>query len=826
MDIANFVNELKERYQRLLVRMRSMEDLVRWGVVITILLVSIVAVGALMQRGRDEDLGRWIDPIEPRILRETVAIQYDRDTGKLSLALREDVMASLLPNREDRSLVAAHRRRFNRAVAGRTYKQPGVVRGRSDCLFSVLLQAGEDGIRPILQIKDLSVYDMLPAGKRTRKQLGSIHFAPESGKMSFFSDGDLGFFLDTDTLASPKLHVPLKQSGIYNGSKVVLTDERGLERATMEPDPTGGGVVVTPGNDSAVFIDNNPPLVDAAAVVESGEVMEIGGRFFEVQIADHTPLAQTRTRLDVVKRVYPMGDLFHIVGPVSLKGDHQSLGIEYMFQEYLEGSEEQNVPPGEMWLTLDRRLQSRLSVAIKEHVGESKRGTLSGLIMDARSGAILAMASTPNVYNPEDKREVLEILQDGDEHFYNHGAFRRHVIGSTTKVFHGFMALQIFGNSVLDLRVDADGEVRNLLGHRLYGRRDAFMKVKYNDVSFSTYLIKSDNPYQHTLGLLMLSGIEDLGQVPSSWFTPGRRTLKPTRNLEPLQLGDLGTSRDRLRLSDGHPMARELENLFDIQPVSYEGGFDDREIGIYGPRFIEHASEVLKLVNANVRDAKRVLVRRSTICAPESPRMEIMDVRNTMDASNLLYGANRNRWTDVKMCESFSRIMVEKRVQARLVSRYRDSFSGEIIDLEAEALANTPDLQVANPSSFKTMRRILSRVPRRAGGGWPEGTAFGLEETLRSIEREIPGFTLVGKTGTIDDGRKGDPDSRLFLGSFGVMVDESFEGPVFTFAIYIKNARDKDSVVNLLKKELPEWARLLKAREEARIANQQAESAE
>jgi len=792
--------------------LRARDGMVAIGVPGVAVLVAVVAIAAVMPIGDDADLGRWSPLVDAEAAARAVLIDYDADSGALGLRADPNQIDTLLTDPREKKFLRTHLEKFNRVVRGRRFDAPGLVQGPSDTLFSVVLEPDEaNGLRPRLRIKDLSAYNLVPAGARIRKQLGTVHMAPESSPRPFISDGRLGFFLDPERAGDLPLRVSLARNGIHGAGRITLTGEDDQPRAVLSAALDGSGVRIEPVGDQGIFLDNNPPLSGEPVIVRPGEIAEIGGRFFEVAITDGAGLATTRVRGDRADRIYPMGDLFHIVGPVSVDGSHQSLGIEYLFQEYLMGVPEQEIAPGELWLTLDRRLQASLSNGLDKLARDSRRGIASALIMDARSGAIVAMAGT-NRYDPEDTRQIVEILQRGEETFYNHGTFKRHNIGSTTKAIFAFMALQVMGDRVEDLVVDvADDRLRTLFGHELYGRREAFMKVKYHMVGFDDYLIRSDNPFQHSLGMLLLAGVRDTTEIPPEWWDG--RVLRPARPLDRwLEAGDLGKRRDWLRLDPANPFLTELARIFDIETTPGAGKLHDYDLSIYGTSFLSHAGIVLSARNPRIDQPERIFRARAALCAPEMPRMELTGVRNTKDASNLLYGANRNTWTDVKLCESFSRITTGKRVRARLVSRYRDTLTGELVDLGTGP--EPEDLDVPNPSAFATMRRILARVPRRAGGGYPEGTAVLLDETVSRMARAHPGFGLVGKTGTIDDGDREElPDSRLFLGTFGQIDEAGVHGPAYTFTVYLKNAVDKDSVNRFIEGELPIWWRLLEARD-------------
>ena len=774
---------------------------------VIVLLAGFYPVGS----GQSESLGKWQAVMSSADAGRAILAEYDPKSGSLRLRPDPTEFGDLLKASDKRAFVNSHIRKFNDRVKNRVFRAPGPVKGPPDCLFAVDLFRGNDGqIHPRLVLKDLSVYNLHPLGSRERKQLGAIRLVERGQPQPFFSDGNLGFFLQPLEQGNP-LRLSLTRSGIFSASVVTLTDTKDIPRATVKSGPDGTSVIVEPLGEYGVFLDNNPPVMGAQVTLSDGEIAEIGGRFFEAQLTDSTVVASTRHKGNRSKRIYPLSDLFHLVGPVSLSGEHQSLGIEYMFQEYLMGVPERDIPQGEIWLTVDRGLQTLLTNGLKDLVKFSRRGHASAAIMDAHSGALLALAAEPNVYKPENKGEILDILERGEEAFYNHGCFKRHVIGSTTKPFFAFLALQMMGDRVQELEMETNkGAIRRLFGHELFGNRDASLEIKNFKPDFYDYLIKSDNFFQHSLGLLLLSGVEDVGQtVDALWRRNGKGALvlDPTTEKDGVYLtaGDMGKRRDWLRLSGTNPFAVTLERLFDIETASGRGVVNDRDISIYGKAFLDHAGAIMQMRNANVDDPLAILKARSVICAPETPRMELQEVKNTKDASNVLFGANRNRWTDVKLCEAFSRMMTGKRVRARLVQSYRNTLDGSLVDLEAQALQDTPALEVPNPRSFAIMRRILARVPKKAEGRHPEGTAYLLHPWLRTMEREVPGFTLIGKTGTIDDGKQGDPDSRLFLGTFGIGGEDGFSGPAFTFVIYLKTALEKDAHLQFIQDQLPRW---------------------
>lgn len=801
----------------------------RCGVCLTVAMFMVVSVAAIFPRGSGEldDLGTWQAPIDAAAARRAIVVDYDGATGRLNLHDDPTQFASVVRDQRLKRFVRAHMDKFNRAVQGRSFRSEGLVQGARDGLFSVQLRRDRDQLlQPTLWVRDLSAHNIYPVRVERTKSLGSIYLRPDDGPKPFFSDGELGIFLEpTATMevpveevnsASPaKLQrIPLARGGYYNAQQATLVDGRDRARAVVTAAADGRSVHVKGVDEFAVFVDNNPPLGGGDVHVPEGSVVEVAGRFFEVRVEDSAVAAKSRRRGDQISRVYPMGRLFHIVGPLSLTGQHQPLGMEYMFQEYLMGMAEKGIPQGQLWLTLDRRMQAALTTAVRDLAGYSRYKTASALVLNARTGAILAMSGEPNRYDPEDTRAILDILNKGTEPFYNHGCFRRHVIGSVTKPFFAFAGLQIMGPQVAEMSIDISGsETSTLYGHRLYGNRDRQFEIKQNQVSFERYLIRSDNSFQHSLGLLLMAGVTDpLQELSAPWLVQreGKPVLRPNAGGkgDTLQVGSLGELENRLVMDGVHPLAITMQNIYGLRTTSGEGRVDDRDIGIYGERLLALSEEIIRMRNPGVTDARAILARRSVVCAPEMPRMELQDVRNTMDASNVLFGANRNRWTDVKLAESFSRILTGRRVKARLVHTYLDTLTGAKVDLEAAAL-DTPTMNLPNPDATDTIKRVLARVPLRAGGRFPEGTANLLHDTVSAMKRDIPGFGFYGKTGTIDDGKMDDPDSRLFMCTFGLEENGELSTAAFTLVVYLKTATDEDAVLKMIRDHLAEWYPLL-----------------
>ena len=128
------------------------------------------------------------------------------------------------------------------------------------------------------------------------------------------------------------------------------------------------------------------------------------------------------------KRVYPEGEaLAHVVGITDIE-DHGQEGVELAFEEQLAGRPGsqlvrvnklgeaveaigERVPPVEgrdVQLSIDSRVQSFAHQALRDAVRQHKAHAGSVVVLDARSGEVLALANYPS-YDPEERRRLKKL---------------------------------------------------------------------------------------------------------------------------------------------------------------------------------------------------------------------------------------------------------------------------------------------------------------------------------------------------------------------------------------------------------------------------------
>lgn len=167
-------------------------------------------------------------------------------------------------------------------------------------------------------------------------------------------------------------------------------------QATSNRVPTAGGPEA-----------NNIRLVLRSLRVRRGDIVD----------RNNVPLVTSATApTGITRRVYPVADQFTIQAFSNIIGFSSSrfgvAGLEQQWNDYLTGQRGQALRSitdelfrrpgvgGNMQLTLDARLQQRVWT-ILNNVGGGKPG--SAVVVDARSGAVLALASTPGF----DPRELV-----------------------------------------------------------------------------------------------------------------------------------------------------------------------------------------------------------------------------------------------------------------------------------------------------------------------------------------------------------------------------------------------------------------------------------
>lgn len=199
------------------------------------------------------------------------------------------------------------------------------------------------------------------------------------------------------------------------------------------------------------------------------------------------------------KRFYPAGEVAaHVVGFTNIDDKGQE-GIELAYDAALEGVSgrrsyvkdlsgniisgigvDQTERPGEnIELSIDLRLQYLAYRELKAAVTEHRATSASAVILDVKTGEILAMVNQPS-YNPND-RTVLEY-----EDLRNRAVIDLFEPGSTMKPFTVSAAL-MSGQYTTETKIDTSP------GHMRFGRFTIRDARNYGVIDFEELLIKSSN---------------------------------------------------------------------------------------------------------------------------------------------------------------------------------------------------------------------------------------------------------------------------------------------------------------------------------------------
>jgi len=780
-----------------------------WLILIIIIFISFIYRGL---RAPDEisNMGKWEPLINLEDAYSTITVNIN-DQKILNIQKNDYFKELNLKYKED--LINTHIKRFNNFFNENSVKVAvnTIIRAQMDNIFEISIKDSLNDIS--LNIRDLSVYNRIPPNMKNYKTLGNIYFKPSNEKIYSLTSSYLNLFLEQGN--KDKIFVDINHVSHKRAGQITLIDHLKESIANFKIDNNYSNAILAIGeSERSIFIENNPPK--QSGFVKDGDIVEVGGLFFECRIENSIPIVETTFVKNKPKRRYPFENIVHFVGPVSLDSSFQSLGIEYMFQEYLMGVPELNIPKGEIWLTIEPLLHVELISSLNQFSELMKLHKSSALIMNAKTGAILAMASIPEGYNPGDKSEIVNLLKNGHEHYFNHGCFKRHIIGSLTKPFFAFLALNLLPN--ID-KMQLEGIISHtntIFGHNIFPSNVDKTVVLPFLTSFDRYLYKSINAYQLSLGFLLFSGINDLNNIDYIWKAKGNPLrLKPviSKNTNQfLTVENLGVhnSRNVLIVNKENNFGRLLRDVFDIKTSSGKNFLFDRDVFIYSEKLIQIASDIIRFRNPSIDNPIDIIAQRSVVCAPEFSRMIIEGKMTTIEAATILFGGNRNMWTDVKICEVFSRLMTGRKVIGRIIDSFKETRpdndkKGEKINLEKTAQDfKTKEI---SPESFKKIRKILHKVTHKNGETNNNyGTAYQLEETIKKIQKNYPAFNLIGKTGTLKEDIDSH-DSKLFVGTFGNWDEtksEFIETP-YTFVVYLRSLKKGKSIFSFIHDNLPKW---------------------
>ena len=213
----------------------------------------------------------------------------------------------------------------------------------------------------------------------------------------------------------------------------------------------------------------------------------------------------------IYKRFYPAAEVTSQIVGITDNDEKGREGIEKSFDAILAGvpgrkkllqdrrgnmikdlGVERNAKPGEaITLSIDMRLQHKAYTELQDAVVKHQATSGSIVVIDVRTGEILAMANQPS-YNPNDKKKL-------SPDAFNKGARNRAILdlfepGSTVKPFTVLAAMEsnkIFAESVIDTNP----------GYIQIGKKRIKDEHNYGEIGLADLLKKSSNVGAIKLGL-------------------------------------------------------------------------------------------------------------------------------------------------------------------------------------------------------------------------------------------------------------------------------------------------------------------------------------
>jgi len=239
-----------------------------------------------------------------------------------------------------------------------------------------------------------------------------------------------------------------------------IVDRNGALLATMLPKPS---LFVNSKALLAAGQDPNQAAAELAAVLPGKSPAEIRARlvsgksfaYLQRSLTPHLQYAVNRLGIPGVdftpeeRRFYPLGDLAaHVVGYCGI--DNEGLaGVERGLDATVRGGHE----PVE--LSLDARVQYILREELMKVIGDFSAKGAAGIIMDVRTGEIIAMVSLPDFDpNHPGDAEANEPSADAKERIFNKITLGDYEMGSAFKIFNTAMALDA-GTATMTKSYDA-----------------------------------------------------------------------------------------------------------------------------------------------------------------------------------------------------------------------------------------------------------------------------------------------------------------------------------------------------------------------------------
>lgn len=311
---------------------------------------------------------------------------------------------------------------------------------------------------------------------------------------------------------------------------------------------------------------------------------------------------------------------------------------------------------GNVTTSLDADLQTAVQRKLEEFVApglehEGGRGFPAAItVMDAKSGQLLALASFPATASQgAGTRRAWEANQN----------FVNLAIGSAAKPLFASAVLEIWPElAALEIPAPAPGQHDELLGLHIAPKLNEEASFGSAWVTFDDFLQRSSNIYAATL-LMLATSLDPLKQDMSKPSTPYRIGGIARDHLPVLQIAQ-GNVLDTI--SCCVKWADELARLYDIRSEDIER---QGETAILADDRYDKTPWQPML--AALADGRFLRQDNMNSVSPARVNLQLNNVRNfRTEYLTLILGASTSRWNNVKLAEAYARLVIGKRIAARL----------------------------------------------------------------------------------------------------------------------------------------------------------------
>lgn len=339
-------------------------------------------------------------------------------------------------------------------------------------------------------------------------------------------------------------------------------------------------------------------------------------------------------------RLYPNGAVAaHVLGGASFgrEGVHAAevigtAGVERVFDERLRDPARTGEP---LRLSIDLRLQSALEGVLRQGMNEMKARGAVGILMEAETGQIRALASLPD-FDPNLRPALPTKGDPADSPLFNRAAQGRYELGSVFKPFTVAMALEAGLVSPQTL-VDSKSPMR-------YGRFSIRDFHDYgNRLTVEDVLVKSSNIGAAHIGMMVGAERQRAFFDRMGLFQTSPVELSEAARTAPL-LPQRWTDLSTITISYGHGMAVTPLHLAAGYASLVNGGLRVHPSIVEGEAPPTEADRVVSpRTSRELREMMRQVVVRGTATAADVPGYEVAGKTGTADKPNEHGGYARDK---------------------------------------------------------------------------------------------------------------------------------------------------------------------------------------